>query len=124
MGSDGGPLEGCFGLAPLSHQREVQMTDLKVKLEFITFKNGCQGTVGFFAANRGFRNKGSISQRRRIFVVKGHFRSPFCSCEMRGEGLRNGASVPRGGFVTVKWGYGCENGIFKTLGISQSILQL
>ena len=34
-------MEGCLGLAPLSHQREVQMTGLKMKLEFIRFKNGC-----------------------------------------------------------------------------------
>ena len=29
LGSDGGQMEGCFGLAPLWHLREVQMTGLK-----------------------------------------------------------------------------------------------
>ena len=31
FGSDGSQIERCSGLAPLSHQREVQMTGLKMK---------------------------------------------------------------------------------------------
>ena len=61
LGSDGGQMEGCSGLAPLWHLFEVQMTGLKQNMEFITFKNGCQGTVLTFAADRRFRSTGWIS---------------------------------------------------------------
>ena len=98
MGSDGGQTEGCSGLASLWHLFEVQMIGLKRNVEFITFKNGCQGTVLIFAANGRFHNKGSISQLRNE------------------GGLRNGTRVPNSGFVAAKpaakWGYGCENWIF------------
>ena len=71
-----------------------------------------------------FRSGKVISQQGVDFAAKGHFCSPFHSCEMRGGGLRNGTRVPRSGFAAAKWGYGCEIGIFKALGISQSISQL
>ena len=52
----------------------------------------------------------------------------FSQLRNEGVGLRNGTRVPRGGFATkklaAKWGLGCEIGIFKALGISQSISQL
>ena len=69
VGSDGVQMEGCSGLAPLWHLFEVQMTGLKRNVEFIMFKNGCQGTVLIFAAERLFRNRGSFSQRRGIFAA-------------------------------------------------------
>ena len=65
-------------------------------MEFITFKNGCQGTVFIFAKEGRFRSGGSISQRRGIFAA--HFAV---------------AKHP------AKWGFGCENGVFKALRISQ-----
>ena len=55
-------------------------------------------TVGIFC--RG----GGISQRRPIFTAKGHFRSPFRSCEMRG--------------------WGCEMALVCQRGVSQGFLQL
>ena len=60
--AEGGQTEGCSGLAPLWYLFEVQMTGLKRNVEFITFKNGCQGTVGVFAAERRFHSRESISQ--------------------------------------------------------------
>ena len=60
-----------------------------------------------------FRRGAGISQRRPIFTAKDHFRSPFCSCEMRKWGcemalvcqsgvlqLRNGALAAKLSF----WG--------------------
>ena len=71
-----------------------------------------------------------FSQGRGVFAVGGQFRSggafsqPISQLQNEG-GLRNGTRVPKGGFATAKpvakWGYGCEIGIFKVLGISQSI---
>ena len=70
-----------------------------------------------------FRGGGSISQRRGFFVEKGHFHSPFRSCEMGGTMLQNGTRVPKGCFAAAKypekWGFGSEIGIFYASGISQ-----
>ena len=53
---------------------------------------------------------------------------PISQLQNEGVGLRNGTRVLRGGFAAAKpaakWGYGYEIGIFKALGISQSISQL
>ena len=98
----GGEMEGCSGLAPIWHLFEVQMTGLKRNVEFINFKNGCQGMV-------------------LIFAAEGHFRSPFRSYEMKSEGreralvcqglvsqlrnpLRNGAMAVKMGFSRL-WGF-------------------
>ena len=94
-------MEGCSGLAPLWHLFEVQMTGLKGNLEFITFKNGCQGMVLIFAVEKRFCNKeaflqpisqlrnplrnGSLAAKIEVFKLSG-FRSPFRSYEMRGRG--------------------------------------
>ena len=47
---------------------------------------------------------------------------PISQLQNEGVELRNGTHVPRGGFAAAKppakWGYGCEIGIFKALGIS------
>ena len=57
----GGQMKGCSSLAPIWHLFEVQMTGLKGNVEFITFKNGCQGTILIFAAERRFRNGEAFS---------------------------------------------------------------
>ena len=71
-------------------------------------------------------------QRRGVFAVEGQFRiggvfsqailQPILQLQNEGVRLRNGTHVPRGGFAAAKppakWGYGCEIGIFKALGIS------
>ena len=97
------------------------MTSLKGNVEFIMFKNGCQGTVLIFAVERRFRNREAFSQWRGIFVA--HF-----AAAKWGRRLRNGTHVPKGGFATAKppakWVFGCENWSFKALGISQPISQL
>ena len=61
------------------------MTSLKRNVEFITFKNGCQGTVLIFTTERRFRKGGAFSQLRN-----------------EEGGLQNGTRVPRGGLTAAK----------------------
>ena len=73
-------------------------------------------------------------QWRGDFVAGGQFRSgwaflqPILQLQNEERGLQNGTRVPRSGFAAAKpvakWGYGCDIGILKDLGISQSISQL
>ena len=73
-------------------------------------------------------------QWRGDFVAGGQFRSgwaflqPILQLQNEERGLQNGTRVPRSGFAAAKpvakWGYGCDIGILKALGISQSIWQL
>ena len=111
-GEDGRLLWFGSSLAPIwsSNDRFIR------NMEFILLKK--MDAKGRF----NFRRGGSILQRRGIFAAEGHFRSlfrsPFCSCEMRGVCFEM-ALVCQGVFRTCEMGFGCENWRFHALGISQ-----
>ena len=92
------------------------MTSFKKKGGIYKVLKWMPRVVLIFTAEGRFRNGGPFSQRGPFLQPISHLRNE--------EGvLRNGTCVPKGCFAAAKHpaklGFGCENGVFKALRISQ-----
>ena len=75
-------------------------------MEFIPFKKNMKGHCSFSQQRGFFRNEEArISQRLGVFAVRGNSASisqPISQLRKRCMTLRNGARVPKRGFVATK----------------------